>query len=426
MTRRSPASRSACAFCGSSAPFVVRVTSSPPIAASRSISSSRSRRSSGSPPVIRIFSTPCCDERAREPLELLEREQLLAVHEPVAAAEHLLRHAVDAAEVAPVGDGDAQVAERAAEGVGDAHPGSVACPDAPPVVRAAARARRRDGDLGRTRSSRSRTRSRIYPLFAFLAVRFAISTVVLAPFAWTPLRSLPPRGYLAGCGAGALLALGLRAADRRARADDGLEHGLHHRAVRGADAAARARALQDAVSPPPPGPGSCSPSAGCCCSTACPGGSALGNALVLGNAVAQTFQIVAMERYAPRYDPRALTFLQMATAFVGFVVIAGRARRARGAARLDGLGRAARDGRLRGRARLPRRDLGAGAHDRRPRGARVHARGSVRRAVRRAARRRGARLARLDGLRGDAAGIVLAEPAAGATLRRLARRPAPS
>ena len=29
-----------------------------------------------------------------------------------------------------------------------------------------------------------------------------------------------------------------------------------------------------------------------------------------------------MERYAPRYDPRALTFLQMATSFVGFTVIA--------------------------------------------------------------------------------------------------------
>ena len=43
-----------------------------------------------------------------------------------------------------------------------------------------------------------------------------------------------------------------------------------------------------------------------------PGGSALGNALVLGNAVAQSFQIVSMERFAPRYDARALTFLQMA------------------------------------------------------------------------------------------------------------------
>ena len=53
-----------------------------------------------------------------------------------------------------------------------------------------------------------------------------------------------------------------------------------------------------------------------------PGGSWLGNALVLGNAVAQSFQIVAMERFAPRYDARALTFLQMAVAGVGFTVIA--------------------------------------------------------------------------------------------------------
>jgi len=53
-----------------------------------------------------------------------------------------------------------------------------------------------------------------------------------------------------------------------------------------------------------------------------PGGSTLGNVLVLGNAVFQAFQITAMERFAPRYDPRALTFLQMATSFVGFTVIA--------------------------------------------------------------------------------------------------------
>ena len=53
-----------------------------------------------------------------------------------------------------------------------------------------------------------------------------------------------------------------------------------------------------------------------------PGGSALGNALVLANAVFQAFQITSMERFAPRYDPRALTFLQMATSFIGFTVIA--------------------------------------------------------------------------------------------------------
>jgi drug/metabolite transporter (DMT)-like permease len=53
-----------------------------------------------------------------------------------------------------------------------------------------------------------------------------------------------------------------------------------------------------------------------------PGGSWTGNLLVLGNAVAQSFQIVAMERFAPRYDARALTLLQMGVAFVGFTVVA--------------------------------------------------------------------------------------------------------
>ena len=43
---------------------------------------------------------------------------------------------------------------------------------------------------------------------------------------------------------------------------------------------------------------------------------------MLANAVFQALQITAMERFAPRYDPRALTFLMMATSFVGFTVIA--------------------------------------------------------------------------------------------------------
>ena len=43
---------------------------------------------------------------------------------------------------------------------------------------------------------------------------------------------------------------------------------------------------------------------------------------MLGSALAAAFQIVALERFAPRYDVRALTFLQMATALVGFTVIA--------------------------------------------------------------------------------------------------------
>ena len=46
----------------------------------------------------------------------------------------------------------------------------------------------------------------VYPLFAFLAVRFAISTPTLAPFACGPLRTLPRAGWAAGLGAGTLLA----------------------------------------------------------------------------------------------------------------------------------------------------------------------------------------------------------------------------
>ena len=46
----------------------------------------------------------------------------------------------------------------------------------------------------------------LYPLFAFLAVRFAISVVVLAPFAFGPIRDLPRDGIVAGLAVGLLLA----------------------------------------------------------------------------------------------------------------------------------------------------------------------------------------------------------------------------
>src|SRR6266511_4453991 len=48
----------------------------------------------------------------------------------------------------------------------------------------------------------------VYPLFAFLAVRFAIATVTLAPFAAGRMRTLDRRGLAAGFGLGLLLAAG--------------------------------------------------------------------------------------------------------------------------------------------------------------------------------------------------------------------------
>src|SRR6266540_3150038 len=48
----------------------------------------------------------------------------------------------------------------------------------------------------------------VYPLFALLAVRFAIATATLAPFAAGRIRTLDRRGLAAGFGLGGLLALG--------------------------------------------------------------------------------------------------------------------------------------------------------------------------------------------------------------------------
>jgi drug/metabolite transporter (DMT)-like permease len=161
----------------------------------------------------------------------------------------------------------------------------------------------------------------LYPLFAFLAVRFTISTAVLAPFAYRSLRRLPTSGYVVGVGVGALLgaayALQTAGLDRTTVASTGFITGLYvvftpllALAFFGT-AVPRALLLGIALSV-----------VGLLLLNGVPGGSTLGNVLVLGNAVFQALQITAMERYAPRYDPRALTFLQMGTSAVAFVVIA--------------------------------------------------------------------------------------------------------
>ena len=71
----------------------------------------------------------------------------------------------------------------------------------------------------------------LYPLFAFLAVRFAISSVVLAPFAWRPVLALPRHGIGAGLGVGLLLAAayGFQTAglDRTTVASTGFITGLY-------------------------------------------------------------------------------------------------------------------------------------------------------------------------------------------------------
>ena len=114
VTRVNPASRSARAFFASSAPFVVNVRSTSPADASISTRRSRSRRNNGSPPVRRIFRTPWRTKMRGDARDLLERQQLRMRQEREIAAVHILRHAVDAAEVAAVGDRNAQVEQRPA------------------------------------------------------------------------------------------------------------------------------------------------------------------------------------------------------------------------------------------------------------------------------------------------------------------------
>jgi drug/metabolite transporter (DMT)-like permease len=161
----------------------------------------------------------------------------------------------------------------------------------------------------------------LYPLFAFLAVRFAISTVVLAPFAWQSLRTTPRSGYVAGIGVGVLLAMayGLQTAglELTTVASTGFITGLYV-----VFTPLLALAFFGTRVPRALWAGVALAVVGLLLINGVPGGSTLGNMLVLGNAVFQAFQITAMERFAPRYDPRALTFLQMATSCVGFTIVA--------------------------------------------------------------------------------------------------------
>jgi drug/metabolite transporter (DMT)-like permease len=161
----------------------------------------------------------------------------------------------------------------------------------------------------------------LYPLFAFLAVRFAISTLALAPFALRPLRSLPRAGVFAGVGAGCLLAtayaLQTAGLDRTTVASTGFITGLYVVLTPLLALALFRTPVAAAV-----WAGVALSVTGLLLLNGAPGGSAVGNALVLGNALAQACQIVSMERFAPRYDARALTFLQMAVSCVAFTAIA--------------------------------------------------------------------------------------------------------
>jgi drug/metabolite transporter (DMT)-like permease len=161
----------------------------------------------------------------------------------------------------------------------------------------------------------------LYPLFAFLAIRFVIATLTLAAPATRRLTTLRRRGAVRGAFLGLLLALGyvLQTAglERTTVSSTGFITGMYvvltplialilfrTRIGRWAWAGVALATI------------------GLAMLSGIHAGSATGDLLVLAAAAVYSLQIVLMERYAPRYDAVAFTFSEMAAAAVALVVVA--------------------------------------------------------------------------------------------------------
>jgi drug/metabolite transporter (DMT)-like permease len=161
----------------------------------------------------------------------------------------------------------------------------------------------------------------LYPLFAFLAVRFAIATATLGPIAGRRLARLGREGWRAGLGLGLLLAAGywLQTAglERTTVSNTGFVTGLYvvftplfaYALFRIRVGAAVAAGVLLSVT-------------GLALLVGVGVGSPAGDALVLAGSAVYSLQIALMERYAPRHDPLALTFAETLSAFVAFAAIA--------------------------------------------------------------------------------------------------------
>jgi drug/metabolite transporter (DMT)-like permease len=161
----------------------------------------------------------------------------------------------------------------------------------------------------------------VYPLFAFLAVRYAIATGVLAVAGGRRVLTLGRSGLAAGAVLGGLLGLGIglqtAGLERTTVSSTGFITGLYvvltplfglllFRTMVGLEVWAGVvlsvvgLALLSGVDVGSPG----------------------GDLLVLASAAAQALQIVLLERFATRYDAIALTLVEMGACLAGFLVIA--------------------------------------------------------------------------------------------------------
>jgi drug/metabolite transporter (DMT)-like permease len=161
----------------------------------------------------------------------------------------------------------------------------------------------------------------LYPLFAFLALRFAIATLTLAPPGVRRLRSLRRAGWAAGAFAGALLGAGyaLQTAglERTSVSSTGFITGMYVVLTPLlALVLFRARVGVSAWI------GVALATVGLALLAGIHGGSVVGDLLVLAGSAVYSLQIVLMERYAPRYDAIAFTLVEMLTSFAGLLAIA--------------------------------------------------------------------------------------------------------
>jgi len=161
----------------------------------------------------------------------------------------------------------------------------------------------------------------IYPLFAFLAVRYLIATGVLGLAGAGRVASLGRTGLGAGALLGTLLGLGIglqtAGLERTTVSSTGFITGLYVVFTPLLGLALFRTRVGTAV-----WLGVGLSVVGLGLLTGIDVGSTAGDLLVLASAAAQALQIVMLERYASRYDAVALTLVEMATCAAAFLVIA--------------------------------------------------------------------------------------------------------
>jgi drug/metabolite transporter (DMT)-like permease len=161
----------------------------------------------------------------------------------------------------------------------------------------------------------------VYPLFAFLAVRFALASATLAPAAAGRLRGLGRDGVVAGGVLGVLLAagFGLQTAGlaRTTVSSTGFITGLYVLLT-----PLFALVLFRVRIPVQVWGAVALALVGLALLSGVEAGSSTGDLLVLASTAAQALQIVMVERYANRFDAVGLAFLQTVVCFGAFTAIA--------------------------------------------------------------------------------------------------------